>query len=65
MSLETFSKQLQIWTEINDKVPEFMKYHDFMESLKTNKDIKYLPQYVAEHILLVLEKKQDQTRRVF
>ena len=43
MSLETFTKQLQTWTEINYEVPEFMMYHDFMESLKTNKDIKDLP----------------------
>ena len=38
-----------------------MKFHDLMESLKTNKDIKDLPRYVGEHVLLVLELKQDQT----
>ena len=52
-------KQLQTWTKINDKVPEFIKYHNFMESLKANKDIRDLPCYVEEHILPVLEKKQD------
>ena len=57
MSLETFKKQLQTWTEINEEIPEFMKYHDFMESLKVNKDIKDLPRYVGEHVLPVLEKK--------
>ena len=31
-----------------------------MESLNINKDIKDLPQYVGEHILPVLEKKQNQ-----
>ena len=46
-------------TEINEVIPDFIKYHNFMESLKTNKDIKDLPQYV-EQVLPVLEKKQDQ-----
>ena len=61
MSLEIFIKQLKTWSEINDEVPEFMKYHDFMESLKQKKDIRDLPRYIAEHVLPVLEKKTDQT----
>ena len=32
-----------------------------MESLKTNKEVKGLPRYVGEHVLLTLEKKMDQT----
>ena len=32
-----------------------------MESLKANKDIKDLPHYNGEHVLPILEKKQDQT----
>ena len=54
MSLETFKKQLQTWTEINEEIPEFMKYHNLMERLKTNKDVKDLLRYVEEHVLLVL-----------
>ena len=61
--METFVKQLQTWTDINEDVPEFVKYHDFIESLKTNKDIKGLPRYVGEHILPVLEKETDQTNK--
>ena len=38
-----------------------MKFHDLMESQKVNKDIKDLPRYVGEHVLPVLELKQDQT----
>ena len=34
-----------------------------MESLKTNKEIKGLPKYVGEHILLILDKKTDQTMK--
>ena len=36
MSLDTFA-------EISKEIPEFMKYHDLVESLKSNKDIKDLP----------------------
>ena len=31
------------------------------EGLKTSKDMKGLPQYVNDHVLKVLEKKEDQT----
>ena len=55
MALETFKKQLEMWSKINDEIPEFMKFHDLMESLKVNKDIKDLPRYVGEHVLPVLE----------
>ena len=59
MSLETFIKQLETWSELNEEVPEFMKYNDLVESLKQNKDIKDLPHYVAEHVFPVLDRKTD------
>ena len=55
MTLETFIKQLETWSELNEEVPEFMKYNDLVESLKQSKDIKDLPRYVAEHVLPVLD----------
>ena len=58
--METFKKQLQTWTDSNEEILEFLKYHELMESLKSNKDIKDLPRYVGEHILPVLLLKQDQ-----
>ena len=61
MSLETYTKQITTWTGINDDVPEYVKFHDLIEELKKNKDIKGLQRYVAEHILPVLIKKTDQT----
>ena len=36
MSLETYAKQIAIWTGINEEVPEYVKYHDLMEELKKN-----------------------------
>ena len=61
MSLETYTKQITTWTGINEDVPEYMKFHDLIEELKKNKDIKGLQRYVTEHILPVLIKKTDQT----
>ena len=37
MSLETYIKQLTMWTAINTEVPEYVKYHDLIEELKRNK----------------------------
>ena len=40
MSLETYTKQLQTWTEINEEVPEFLNFNHIIEGLKINKEIK-------------------------
>ena len=61
LTLETFSKQIQTWSDILQEIPEYVKYADLVESLKTNKDIKGLPKYIGEHNLPVLENKEDQT----
>ena len=61
MSLETYGKQISTWTDINEDVPEYAKYHDLIEELKKNKEIKGLQKYVTEHILPVLVRKSDQT----
>ena len=61
MSLETYTKQIMTWTGINEDVPEYVKFHELIEELKKNKDIKGLQRYVTEHILPVLIKKTDQT----
>ena len=34
MSLETYTKQIMTWTEINKDVSEYVKFHDFIEELK-------------------------------
>ena len=58
MSLETHVKQLTTWQEINEDIPEFARYHELIEELKKNKDIKGLQIFLADHILqLFLRKK--------
>ena len=61
LSLKTYSKQIATWTGINEDVPEYIKYHDFIEELKKNKDIKGKQRYVIERILPVLVQKTYQT----
>ena len=55
------NKAISTWTGINEEVPEYVKFHDLMEELKKNKDIKGLQKYVADHVIPVLIKKTDQT----
>ena len=50
-----------MWSEINVDVPEKVEYHNLVEELKKNGDIKGLPEYMTDHILPVLENKEDQT----
>ena len=61
IGLETYIKQVETWNDINKDVPPNTKYQDFMEGLKTNKEIKGLPKFVADHILPVMKEKKDQT----
>ena len=59
MSLETYTKQIAALSEIYGDVPEHVKFHDVIEELKKNKDIKGLQSYIAEHILPVLMEKTE------
>ena len=60
MSLETYVKQLTTWQEINEDVPDYARYHELIEELKKNKEIKGLQRFLADHILPVIVKKEDQ-----
>ena len=61
MSLETYAKQILTWMGINEEVIEHFKYHDSMEELKKNTEVKGIQRYVAKHIIPVLINKNDQT----
>ena len=60
MSLETYVKQLTTWQQINEDIPEFAKYHELIEELKKNKEIKGLQKFLADPILPVILTKDDQ-----
>ena len=47
--------------DINEDVPEYVKYHDLIEELKRNKDIKGIQKYVNDHIISALIQKTEQT----
>ena len=61
ISLEIYAKETATWTGINEEVPQYVKFHDLMEDLKKNKDIKGIQKYVADHVIPVLINKTDQT----
>ena len=61
LTLETYIKQIQSWSDVLEEIPEHVKYADLIEILKTNTQIKGLPKYIGEHVLPVLETKVDQT----
>ena len=61
MSLETYAKQILIWTGVNEDVSGQVICYDLMEELKKNKVIKGIQKYVAEHVIPVLVKKTNQT----
>ena len=54
MSLETYAKQIATWTDLNEDVPEYAKYHDLIEELKRNTAIKGIQKYVADYKLPTL-----------
>ena len=45
MSLETYVKQLTTLQQINEDIAEFAKYHELIEDLKKNKEIKGLKKF--------------------
>ena len=63
MTLETYIMELETWTKINEDVPMYVKYQDFMEIMKLSKDIKGLSRFVGEHVLPILQNKIPKNRR--
>ena len=43
LRFETYTKQVNTWSEINKDVPENLKYQDLIKTLKKNKEVKNLP----------------------
>ena len=43
LTLEVYVKQIQAWNDASEDIPVNTKYHDFVESLKLNKEIHGLP----------------------
>ena len=43
LTLEVYVKQVRAWNDASEDIPVNTKYHDFVESLKLNKEIHGLP----------------------
>ena len=63
LSLETYIKQIETWSQINKDVPENTKYQDLAESLKVNKSVKNVSKFVREHVLPILIYAADKTTK--
>ena len=59
MDLKTYIKTLQVWMEQNKDVNKNEKYHEVMESLKMNKEIVGLSDYVVTYILPELDTVEN------
>ena len=46
LTVETYIKQVQSWTDVLEDIPEHVKFADLIKNLKINKDIKGLQKYV-------------------
>merc|ERR1711867_166827 len=63
MKLEAYLKALEVWTEMNKDVSEAVRFQDVIESLKINKEIEGLAQYVGEHVIPKLDTIEKHTVR--
>ena len=63
MKLEAYLKALEVWREMNKDVSESVRYQDVIESLKVNKEIEGLAQYVGEHVIPKLDTIEKHTVR--
>ena len=54
-------KALDIWTEQNRDLSEIQRFYEVVESLKLNKDVNGLADYVAVMILPRLDTIEKQT----
>ena len=61
MSLKTYEKALDVWLSQNKDMSENARFHEVVESLKVNKEVKGLVEYVAVYILPVLDTVGKQT----
>ena len=51
MKLDAYMKALEGWMEMHKDVSEAVSFQDVRESLKVNKEIEGLAQYVGEHVI--------------
>ena len=61
MELETWKKTLEVWIHQNREIGENVRFHEVIESLKVNKEVIGLAEYVATYVLPVLDTVEKQT----
>ena len=61
MDLKTYEKALNIWIEQNKDLSENQRFYEVIESLKMNKEVNGLAEYVVVTILPTLDTVEKQT----
>ena len=61
MTWAVYLKALEAWMEQNKDLSEAVKYQDVMESLKQNKEVNELLEYIGKHIYPALDTVETQT----
>ena len=61
MSLRTYEKVLEVWVHLNRDMGENARFHEVIESLKLNKEVKGLAEYVVVYIFPTLDTVEKQT----
>ena len=61
MTWAVYLKALEAWMEQNKDMSEAVKYQDVMESLKQNKEVNRLLEYIGNHIYPALDTAETQT----
>lgn len=60
MTLDTFKRQLDIRKSSNADVLESTQFHDLVECLKQNRDVKGLAKYVSKYVPTTLNTAETQ-----
>ena len=61
MTLEVYIKALEVWVTQNREMPELVKYQEVLETLKQNKEISGLEEYIGKHVFSALDTVERQT----
>ena len=51
MRIDSYKKALGVWMENNREIPDNVKYQEVLESIKQNKEIEGLAEYLGEHVI--------------
>merc|ERR1712112_399306 len=61
MRIDSYKKSIEVWMENNKDLPQTIRYQEVLESIKLNKEIEGLAEYIGEHVIEKLDTLEKQT----